>query len=150
MKKFKFTLATPLRVKLTQERQMQGELAAATHRLRQMQEERDGLQFRFDTAAELYSQRLTQGGVSLADMKTHSIGFTALRMRIADSEKKTEAADSEVLRIAHRLQTLNRERRVLEEVRTKQLAAYRVEAEHERERQLDDFVSAQQALMMRK
>ena len=146
MKKFTFTLETPLRVKRTREREAEGELGVAAMREREFRQERDGLKNRFQAATESLSRGLERGDVTLAELKIHSTGFTALRRRIADSDQKVEAAEGEVLRVTQKLKVLMRERRVLEEAREQQLTAWRAEAEREQLHLIDDFVSAQSAM----
>jgi flagellar export protein FliJ len=146
MKKFVFTLETPLRVKRTREREAEGELGVAVMREREFRQERDGLTGRFQTATESLSRGLERGDVTLAELKVHSTGFTALRRRIAESDQKVEAAEGEVLRVTQKLKVLMRERRVLEEAREQQLAAWKSEAEREQTHIVDDFVSAQRAM----
>ena len=146
MKKFSFTLETPLRVKKTREKEAEGELGVAVQRERQFREEHSGLTSRFQTANESLSRRLEQGGVTLIDLKVHSTGFMALRKRIDDAEKKIESAESEVIRVTRKLQVLMKERRVLEEVREQQLTAWRSDVEREEMRQVDDYISAQRTM----
>jgi flagellar export protein FliJ len=146
MKRFTFTLETPLRVKKTREREAEGELGVAVMREREFRQERDGLTGRFQAAAESLTRRLEAGDVSLVDLRIHSTGFTALRRRIAESDQKVEAAESEVIRVTQKLKVLMRERRVLEEAKEQQLTAWRADAEREQMHIVDDFVSAQRTM----
>jgi flagellar FliJ protein len=141
MKKFKFTLEAPLKVKRILEKQQKAELAAVNARIaafpRELKQLLDALVFQRQT----YLKAVEAGELNAPEMSLWSVGFKAMRERIALQNKKIETAEGERRRIQRKLIELMKERKILEKLREKQLAEYRMELKAEDAAMIDDFVS---------
>lgn len=142
MKKFKFTLAAPLRVKNTLEKQQKAELAAVAARIAEFQRELQELKDTLGFQRQVYLQSMKDGEMTPGDLSLWSVGFKAMRERIANQNKKIEVAEGERRRIQKKLVETMRERKVLEKLREKQMEEYRAALRAEDAAAIDDFISS--------
>lgn len=142
MKKFKFTLQAPLNVKTMLEKQQKAELAAVNARIADFQRELQELRDTLDSQRKTYLTGMENGEFTPADMSLWSLGFKAMRERIALQNKKIETAEGERRRVQRKLIELMKERKILEKLRENQLAEYRTALKAEDAAIIDDFVTS--------
>ncbi|MCL2030531.1 MAG: flagellar export protein FliJ [Oscillospiraceae bacterium] len=142
MKKFKFTLEAPLRVKRILEKQQMAELAAVNARLAEFRRELERLRDALDFQRRTYLESVEAGRLTAPEMSLWSVGFKGMRERIALQNKKIETAEGERRRIQRKLVELMKERKILEKLRDNQMAEYRLAQKAEDAAVIDDFVSS--------
>lgn len=142
MKKFKFTLATLLKIKEANEKQKQQEFAEAQRLLRAAQDELAALESEFAQTREQYNESL-KIGLDVIDMQFFSQYFVYLRERIQLAHVKIRQAEAERDRRQRALVEAMTEVKALVKLKEAQLTAYQQELKQEQEKEIGDFVSFQ-------
>ncbi len=140
MKKFKFTLATLLKIKEAQEKQRKQEFAEAERLLRAAQDELAALCAEFENKRAEYNEKL-KTGVDVNDMQAYSLYFTYLRERTDLQKLKVRQAEEERLRRQKALIEAMTEVKALNKLKETQYEAYLQELKVEQEKEIGDFVS---------
>ncbi len=140
MKKFKFTLATLLKIKEAQEKQKKLELAEAERLLRAAIDELEALYAAFETKRAEYSEKL-KTGADVNDLQSFSRYFTYLRERTELQKVKVKQAEAERLKRQEALIEAMTEVKALNKLKEAQYEAYLQELKVEQEKEIGDFVS---------
>ncbi len=140
MKAFKFTLQSPLNVKITLEKQHMAELASCEARIRMFREELEGLHQHLTSEREKYKQEVLEG-VKPADLQIWATGFRAINETIEKQKEKIEVAEDEKKRIQKRLLQVINERKTFEKLKEKQFEEYKLKVKAEDAAAIDDFLS---------
>ncbi len=140
MRKFKFTLATLLKIKEAQEKQKKLELAEAERLLRLAREELEALYAAFETKRREYNEKL-QTGADVNDLQAFSRYFTYLRERTELQKVKVKQAEAERLKRQQALVEAMTEVKALNKLKEAQYEEYLQELKAEQEKEIGDFVS---------
>ncbi len=140
MRKFKFTLATLLKIKEAQEKQKKLELAEAERLLRLAQEELEALYTAFETKRAEYNEKL-KTGADVNDLQAYSRYFTYLRERTELQKVKVKQAEAEKLKRQAALIEAMTEVKALNKLKEAQYEEYLQELKIEQEKEIGDFVS---------
>lgn len=142
MKKFKFTLATLLKIKEANEKQKKQELAKAQRALELAKEELVALQAEFEQKRQEYNE-LLKTGADVTDMQAYSQYFVYLRERIELTRVKIRKAEQERDKRQRALIEAMTEVKALNKLKEAQYEAYQLEMKMEQEKEIGDFVSFQ-------
>ncbi len=137
MKKFKFTLAGLLKLRISVEKQQKAALAQADARIAVFRAELTAMVEDFASHRAKY----LGGGLTVAEFRRYGDYFSALRDRIEQQNKKIQVAQQERERIRAQVVETMRSRKALEKLRQNQYEAWRTEVSREEEKTLADFIS---------
>ena len=140
MRKFKFTLATLLKIKEAQEKQKKLELAEAERLLRVAREELAALYAEFEAKRAEYNEKL-KTGADVNDLQAFSMYFTYLRERTELQKVKVKQAEAERLKRQEALVEAMKGVKALNKLKETQYEAYLQELKVEQEKEIGDFVS---------
>ena len=142
MKKFKFTLATLLKVKEALEKQKKQELAEAEQALALARRELEALEGDFERRRQEHNAIL-QEGADAVELQSFARYFEYLRERIRLQRVKIRQAEAERQRRREALVEAMTEVKALDKLKEAQYEAYKLELKAEQEREIGDFVSFQ-------
>lgn len=137
MKRFKFTLAGLLKLRISMEKQQKAALAQADARIMAFRDELSALIGDFSAHRERY----LSGGLTVAECRRYGDYFSALRERIEQQNRKIQVAEQERERIRAQVAETMRSRKALEKLRETQHEAWLQEGAREEEKSLADFIS---------
>ncbi len=140
MRRFKFTLATLLKIKEALEKQRKQEFAEAERLLRIAQDELAALYAEFESKRAEYNEKL-QSGMDVNGLVGFSQYFTYLRERTDLQKIKVRQAEAERLKRQEALIEAMTEVKALNKLKESQYEAYLQELKAEQEKEIGDFVS---------
>lgn len=140
MKKFKFTMQTLLNVKRTLEKQQTGDLAECNARLLSAEKTHEELLDNRIQKNRLYEKMITEG-LTAHDLRLWRNSFEAIKEQIARSADLIIQIEKERDEKQNILLETMRERKMLENLREKQLEEYGVEQRREDAAMIDEFLS---------
>ena len=141
MRRFKFTLATLLKIKEALEKQRKQELAEAERLLRIAREELEALYTEFETRRAVYNKKL-KTGADVNDLQAFSRYFVYLSERTELQKVKVQQAEAERLKRQEALVEAMTEGKALNKLKEAQYEEYLQELKLEQEKEIGDFVSS--------
>lgn len=140
MKKFKFSLQTPLDVVKSEEKDIKSRLGAARALLRSLEFELSGLENRIKSISKKFSEDIKQdmsaGDVLNYHNHLHRLNHEAgnYKIRINDEREKCEIILQSLIEVKKRI-------KMLEILKENKYTSYLKEVEREESKQLEDFLN---------
>ncbi len=144
MKKFVFTLQTVLNVKETIEKQHKDAIAAIEMKLTRQHEDLHNMQTALTNAKQQLLEELQKGSNALI-MATYRDYFELQKIRIENQQREITNTENEKARVRRLLMQAMQERKVLEKLKEKQRADYKIEVTREEERVISESLGSKVA-----
>ncbi|HRP69153.1 MAG TPA: flagellar export protein FliJ [Turneriella sp.] len=138
MKKFKFALEGYLKVKKAHEQQKLGELAQVMRRVNAYREIEQAFELQYNSMLQTEKEKFRQVQVPISRLKDMYDYLGALKIRRDSATRHLAEMENEVSAKRNAYNQARKERRVIEILREKKLAAYKLDVEKEEQKNLDE------------
>ncbi|MBX3722289.1 MAG: flagellar export protein FliJ [Turneriella sp.] len=144
MKKFKFALAGYLKVKKAKEQEKLGELAKVMRKVNVFREQQQAFESQYSTMLQAQRNDFVAKSVPITQLKDMYDYLGALRLRKDTATRHIAEMEGEVAEKRNAYNAARKDRRVVEIIREKKWSEYKLEAEKEELKFLDEINQARQ------